>query len=139
MSFKNDYTFGKQKEDEVLSIIRKKFNRNIVKSESRFERYDFKDDEYYYELKSRNNKYSDYPTTLIEKGKVIADNLVFLFNFTDGLYYIIYNKDLFETFECKQFLRHKRCDFVDKPKLYYHIPIHQLTRIETKETISVTI
>jgi len=133
MSFKNDYIFGKQKEDEVLNIIKKKIRGNIIKTEKRYERYDFKDGEYYYELKSRNNKYNDYPTTLIEKGKVIDDKLVFLFNFTDGLYYIVYNKELFEKFECKLFLRHKRCDYIDKPKLYYHIPIQQLTIIEAKK------
>jgi len=129
-SFKKDYSFGKDKETEILKILKIKFNENITTSINQFERYDFKDDKYYYELKSRNNKYSDYPTTLIEKGKVINENIIFLFNFTDGLYYIKYKKSKFDKFECKEFVRHKRIDFNDKPKLYYFIPINKLKKID---------
>jgi hypothetical protein len=129
-SFKKDYVFGKAQEDEVLLKIQNKFNDNIVKSSSKFEKYDYKGDKYYYELKSRNNKYNAYPTTLIDISKVVGDNMIFLFNFTDGLYYIKYDKTLFDTFECKEFVRHKRYDFIDKPKPYYYIPIDKLTKIE---------
>jgi hypothetical protein len=138
-SYKNDYLFGKQKEDEVLNIIRKVFNNEIVKSEKRYERYDYKDDEYYYELKSRNNSYNAYPTTLIEKAKVFSNNLIFLFNFTDGLYYIKYDKKVFDKFECKQYLRHKRCDYVDIPKQYYFIPIEALTKVEVNNKVTIVI
>lgn len=131
-SFKLDYKFGKSKEDEILSIIKNQFKEDIVKSENLFERYDYKSDTHYYELKSRNNKYEAYPTTLIEKGKVIAKNLIFLFNFTNGLYYIKYDKNEFDTFECKQYVRNKRIDYKDIPKLYYFIPIKNLIKIEKK-------
>lgn len=130
MSFKKDYSFGKEKEDEILKILKIKFNDKIIPSDNKFERYDFKDDSYYYELKSRNNKYLDYPTTIIEKGKIISDNIIFLFNFTDGLYYIRYSKSKFDKFECKEFVRHKRYDYNDKPKLYYFIPINKLKKID---------
>lgn len=128
-SFVSDYKFGKTKEDEILTIIKKEFQEEIIKSENNFERYDYKSDTHYYELKSRNNKYEAYPTTLIEKGKVIADNLIFLFNFTNGLYYIKYNKNEFDKFECKEYVRNKRSDYNDVPKLYYFIPINKLIKI----------
>jgi len=129
-SYKKDYIFGKEKEDEVLNLIKKKFNENIIKSSYRYEKYDYKDDNYFYELKSRNNKYSDYPTTLIEKAKIFTDNIIFLFNFTDGLYYIEYNEEVFNTFACKEFCRHKRFDYNDKPRPYYYIPIEKLKKID---------
>jgi hypothetical protein len=129
-SFKKDYLFGKEKEKEVLEIIKIKFENNIIQSTNNFERYDFKGDKYYYELKSRNNTYSAYPTTLIEKAKIINDNIIFLFNFTDGLYYIRYSEKKFSKFECKEFVRHKRYDYNDKPRLYYYIPIEKLKKID---------
>ena len=80
----------------------------------------------------RNNKYSDYPTTLIEKAKIIAHNIVFLFNFIDGLYYIRYSEKKFSKFECKEFCRHKRYDYNDKPRPYYFIPIDKLKKIKNQ-------
>ena len=131
-TFKKDYSFGKIKESEVYEIIKDKFNDNIIQSTNCFERFDFKGDKYYYELKSRNNKYSDYPTTLIEKAKIIAHNIVFLFNFIDGLYYIRYSEKKFSKFECKEFCRHKRYDYNDKPRPYYFIPIDKLKKIKNQ-------
>lgn len=136
-SYKKDYLFGKEKEDEVLNLIKKRFNENIIKSSYRYEKYDYKDDNYYYELKSRNNKYSDYPTTLIEKAKIFTDNIIFLFNFTDGLYYIRYSEKKFSKFECKEFCRHKRFDYNDKPRPYYYIPIEKLKKVEIYETVNI--
>ena len=138
-TFKKDYSFGKIKEVEVYAIIKERFNDNIIQSENKFEKFDFKGDKYYYELKSRNNKYADYPTTLIEKAKIFADNIVFLFNFTDGLYYIRYSQKKFSKFECKEFVRHKRFDFVDKPRPYYFIPIEKLKKIEKPELEKIDI
>ena len=130
MSFKKDYVFGINQESIVLEKVNKQFNDNIIKAKNKFEKYDFKGDKYFYELKSRNNKYDTYPTTLIDISKVVNDDMIFLFNFTDGLYYIKYDKTLFDTFECKEFVRHKRYDYVDKPKPYYYIPINKLQKIE---------
>ena len=128
MSFKQDYFFGLKKEDELLPIIRTFFNRDIQKSTNKFERFDFIDEKYKYELKSRNNNYDKYPTTLIPADKV-CKRIIFLFNFTDGLYYIKYRKSKFNTFERKMFVRNKRNDFNDLQKEYYYIPIDKLKKI----------
>jgi hypothetical protein len=129
MSFKKDYTLGLQKEDEVLPKIKNYFKREIQKTNNKFETYDFYDEKYTYELKSRNVKYETYPTTLIAKDK-IRKRIIFLFDFTDGLYYIKYKHKKFENFECKEFVRNKRSDYNDKQKEYIYIPIEYLKKIE---------
>lgn len=129
MSFKNDYLFGLGKENEILPVIRTFFKRDIEKSTSKFEKFDYKDDKYKYELKSRKNEYNKYPTTIICNDKVITDKLIFLFNFTDGLYYIKYSKSKFDKFEKKLFVRNKRSDFKDLEKDYIFIPIEKLKKI----------
>jgi len=129
-SFKNDYEMGKTNEDNVLFKINSFFNDNIVKSTSRYNKYDYKGDEYYYELKTRNNNYETFPTTLIPYNKIMTNKKqIFLFDFKDGLYYIEYIPTVFNDFELKNFVRNKRIDFNDTIHLYYYIPIEKLKKI----------
>jgi hypothetical protein len=128
MSFKQDYSYGLKKEDQLLPVIKSYFNRDIQKSTNKFEKFDFFDEKYKYELKSRNNSYDKYPTTLICADKV-CKRIIFLFNFTDGLYYIKYRKSKFNMFEKKMFVRNKRDDFNDLEKEYIYIPIEYLKKI----------
>ena len=136
-TFYKDYDFGKKCESKVLEILNKSFNidKNIKESNSVYSSYDFYGDKYCFELKSRNIKYKEYPTTLIAKYKCNngagghSDNLILLFYFTDGLYYIQYDPNLFDTFETKQFKRKDRIDKIQRPVEYYYIPIEYLTRI----------
>jgi uncharacterized protein YeeX (DUF496 family) len=80
-------------------------------------------------LKTRNNKYNKYPTTLLPLDKIISNNMIFLFSFQDGLYYIKYDKILFHTFEIKKYVRNIRNDYNDKLKDYLFIPIEKLIKI----------
>lgn len=122
-----DYKFGTAQEDLVLQKIQKFFERDIKKSEDRFAKSDFFDDEYYYELKSRKNTYSKYPTTMITEDKIREDKkLILLFNFTDGLYSIGYDKEKFSKYEKKMFSR-VNISWNEKPHVY--IPIQDLTRV----------
>ena len=131
MSFKKDYAFGKMKEREILDTINAKFKDNIKLVKSAYSSYDFKGDKRIYELKSRNNLYSAFPTTLIPFNKIIdKQKIIFLFYFIDGLYYIRYRKEIFNTFKLDAFVRNKRVDYVDRPQLYYFIPIEHLKKIE---------
>jgi len=129
-TFKRDYKNGMEGEREVLPIIKEFFKRDIKATTYKFDTFDFYDEEYKYELKTRTNAYSQYPTTLISTNK-ITDNtkMIFLFNFTDGLYYIEYEKTLFDTFERKMFVRNKRSDYVDKLREHLFIPITHLIKI----------
>jgi len=130
-SFKNDYSFGTNNEDKVLEKITKHFNDGVIKkAENKFSKYDYKGDNYYYELKSRNNNYKAYPTTLIPYNKIMeGKKQCFLFDFKDGLLYIDYDKELFSKFELKEFVRNPRIDYKDKKSLYYFIPIEYLELI----------
>lgn len=129
-SYYVDYNKGSSDEIVVLPIINKYFNRNIKKTEGRYNKFDFEDDEYKYEMKSRNNNYSTFPTTLIPEDKLTCKNIIFLFKFLDGLYYIEYEETLFKTFNKNEFCRKKRYDYNDKPKEYIFIPIECLKKIE---------
>jgi hypothetical protein len=128
MSYQVDRVAGLKKEGEVLPIIKTYFDRDIQKCTERYAKYDFFDEKYKYELKSRNNTYDKYPTTLICADKT-CKRIIFLFHFTDGLYYIKYRKSKFNTFEKKMFVRNKRSDYDDLEKEYIYIPIEHLKKI----------
>jgi hypothetical protein len=128
-TFKQDYAFGITKEQEVLTKINEYFKDDIQQVLNKKSKNDFKGTKYIYELKSRTNKYADYPTTLIAQDKIFSDNHIFLFNFTDGLYYIKYDEEAFKEFEVKDFKRRFRTDIKDIKKPYLYIPIIKLCKI----------
>jgi len=128
-TYKQEYEAGKKSEDEVLPIIIKYFNRDIKASVGRYTRYDFEDSEYKYELKTRTNRYSQFPTTLLPLGKLTGDKNIFLFRFTDGLYFVEYSKELFDTFEVNDYVRNSRSDYTDHVAKHIFIPIQHLTKI----------
>lgn len=122
-----DYKFGTAQEDLVLPKLKDFFKKEIKKSEDRFAKCDFYDEEYNYEMKSRTNTYNKYPTTMITEDKVFGEkNLIFLFNFTDGLYYIEYDKEKFSKYERKMF---SRANLSWNEKSHVYIPIQDLTRV----------
>lgn len=122
-----DYIFGTKQEDVVLPKIQDFFKRDIKKSEDKFAKSDFFDDDFFYELKSRTITYNKHSTTLITADKIRDDkNLIFLFYFTDGLYYINYDKEKFLNYEKKMF---SRANVSWNEKLHYYIPISDLQPI----------
>ena len=131
-SFKNDYKFGLNNENKILSIINHYFVQTIIKSPIYNTVYDFESDTTLYELKSRTNAYKKYNETLLGFNKIIEGDKkqVFLFSFTDGLYFIEYNEAVFNKFTKKNFVRNARADYDDKPKQYIFIPITHLIKIE---------
>jgi hypothetical protein len=131
-TFDDDYKFGIEKENEILETIKTYFNRNIKKMSERYCDFDFFDEKYKYELKSRRNNYNTFDTTLIPVFKS-KPKTILLFNFLDGLYYIEYSKTKFEKFEQKKFQRADRPDKKDQEYIYYCIPIEQLKPIQTYE------
>lgn len=125
----NDYQYGRGKEGEILDKMNDFFKDNIKQTAERYDTKDYLGEKYKYELKSRRNTYKAYPTTIIPTDKVKEGvNYVFLFNFTDGLYYIYYSEELFKTFNQGTFQR--RDGGQNNPnKIYWYIPIDQLNRI----------
>lgn len=135
-TLQDDLSFGYKNEEELIPIFNIFFNdtfrntKDLYKNE--YCNYDFLGiNGTRIELKTRRNRYNDYPTTLIPVHKCVNSNLVpniFIFNFSDGIYYIEWNADKFNTYETKMILckRLGRNDY----KLHYLIPIEELTLLE---------
>ena len=128
--FKKDYTFGIKKEIELLPRIRTFFNDETITQLDRLNVFDYKGDNKYIELKSRNNNYNKYPTTMIGYNKIkkaleLNEDVYFIFNFTDGLYYYKFDRD--KELEIKHGGRRDR----GRPEIkdYYFIPIEILQKI----------
>jgi hypothetical protein len=116
--------FGKKSEEETLPIIRRFFkDETIEPTKKHFDKWDYTSQSKNYELKTRTCKYSEYPTTMITQDKCKIDSIL-LFKFTDGLYYIEYNKEQFDKYEIKLFTKYI------KPINYIYIDIHDLIKIE---------
>ena len=104
--YPQDFNFGTQQEDLITASLINFFKRDIKKSDDRFAKHDFYCDEFNYEVKSRTNTYSKYKTTMITEDKICGEKkLIFLFNFTDGLYYIEYDDEKFNKYERRMFSR----------------------------------
>jgi hypothetical protein len=96
-----DLKFGFAQESQVIDKLSTHFNETCEPT-SRYCRYDAISPTKKFEIKSRRNKHDTYPTTLIPVDKTeIEGELYFVFNFTDGLYFIEYNKERFEKYEVR--------------------------------------
>jgi hypothetical protein len=131
-AFNRDYEFGRKSETTVLDTIRTFFNDStIVPSTDKFDRYDFIGAGCKYELKTRRLTRNRFATTMLPLGKLLSENPennIFLFQFTDGLYYIRYDKETFSTFNVAPFCRQDRSGF-DAEQDYIYIPVNLLTKI----------
>ena len=130
--FYKDYQNGINKEIQLLPQIQTFLNDDTICKLDNKNIFDFKGDNKYIELKSRNNNYSKYPTTLVGKNKVdkasiLNEEVYFFFSFTDGLYYYKYNTH--DKLEIK--LNH--CGRYDRGKQeinnYCFIPIELLKKV----------
>jgi hypothetical protein len=129
-----DLAFGLPKEDPVIDKLRKHFEEEIAKSTYQYCPHDGFSKTTEYEIKSRRNRYNQYPTTIIPVSKIRnmkRDRLVFVFNFIDGLYYIQYDKEKFANYEIKMIEAvRKRNGVVGKTlEPHFHIPIKDLIYI----------
>jgi hypothetical protein len=95
---RKDLKYGFEIEDKILSYLNNNVDKTIIKTEP-YHSYDYfcEKSNTYYELKSRRNNHDKYPDTMVGHNKLRWAkehqdfNYVFLFNFTDGLYYHNYN------------------------------------------------
>lgn len=131
-TFEQDYKLGKEQEDVILPKVNDFFEDEVKQTTNIYSKYDYEGKDAIYEIKSRFNSYSKYPTTLIALDKVLNTKMkqIFIFNFTDDIYYIEYDKKLFQRFPLKPFKRNQRQDFNDIEKLYYHIDISYLKKLK---------
>jgi hypothetical protein len=122
---------GANNEIQLQPIIEKVFNVEIIKSINRYDIYDFYDvnHKYVFELKSLD--ITKYVFFGVNKTKNIGEfSLICIFKCNNSgiLYYLIYNKKLFELFELKQI----NSSFV------YVIPLKHLTQFTINDEINLT-
>jgi len=132
--FEKDNKFGLEEEDIILPILEEFFSEKFIKSENEYEFYDSYNTDKQIEIKSRRNAYNDFSTTLIGINKAINTNKaqLFVFNFTDSIYYIEYDEDKFKPW-IKPYQRDSRKNFEKIPKDYFYIPIEELILIKKKD------
>lgn len=130
----DDLTFGYANETQILNKLNSTFFdtfRNTKELYGEFCNYDFEGlTGNKIEMKSRRNKYRDFPTTIIPVHKCINQNSpnIFVFQFTDGIYYIAYDENKFNDYEMKTIVSN-RAD-KNESKLHYFIPIDDLIQMQ---------
>lgn len=131
--FHDDYLWGKEQENYTYPILKEYFKTDLKQYKSQYDDFDFYDEESDYEQKSRKNNYNAYSETMItlnKTQKATDKKIKLVFNFTDGIYWIEYNEELFKTFNRKMF---SRAEIKSDEKDHIYIPIHLLTLIKKKE------
>ena len=100
VNWENSYIYGKKQESEILPLIRSYFGREITPTKDRYAKYDYYDDDFNYEVKSRTNTMKAYSTTMITKNKTEGSDkpVILLFNYKDCLAYIKYEEEQFKDY-----------------------------------------
>ena len=131
-TFKKDYNIGLKNEVKIFNLI-KSFDAD-VKMTPPSHVIDYISSKYIYELKTRNCDRYSYDTTIVGYNKLLyADNqekqLILIFSFKDGVYYVKYDKDF--KYTKRKYVRNPRTDYIDVQKDYVFIPVSQLIPIST--------
>ena len=132
LNISTDLQFGLEAEDKILSILQNKVDINITPT-PQFHSFDYfcASTKTYYELKIRRNKHDTYADTMCGYNKLKfakehpENKYVFLFNFTDGLYYHNWKEDKIYSVKIGG-----RCDR-GRPELneYFYINKNDLTKL----------
>lgn len=131
MSLANDLKFGLSNEQKVIEVLSRHFNEPIEKTENKYCPYDALSATCKYEIKTRRNRYETYPTTIVPQQKVetIEGNVRYVFCFTNGIYYIDYDEDIFSTFKVSN-ITYYRLGAKPNPVPHIEIPIDKLIKIQ---------
>jgi hypothetical protein len=126
-----DLVFGLSAEQKVINQLSAKFNESIKKTEDKYCRYDaLGESGTKYEIKTRRNRMNAFPDTIIPVHKTAVEGrLVFVFNFTDKLAYIVYNETDFRGFEIRN-VSAVRKGGVRTSIPHYCIPIDKLVVLD---------
>lgn len=133
----NDIAFGTQSESNVMEVLQK-YLETTVNSLGGYAVFDFEspDKTIVVELKSRRIRRDTYDMALIGLNKIwVCDKMKdvtfhLAFAYTDGLYTITYDKELFDTFEVRHsYVRGDRNDAKNIPSSVVMIPTKLLTKV----------
>lgn len=128
--------YGLSNESKILLIIKNVFSKNIEKSKYKYSKYDYfdKQSKYIFELKTRRITHNQYPTALLNVCKINYKNLIIIYEYTDGLFYIKYDEELFKSFNSNLQRIHNYNQIQD----VIHIPYQFLTKFTIDDTIELT-
>lgn len=130
LSLNKDIEFGLSAEGKVIDTIGTFFGEEVKKTEDKYCPYDAVSTDTKYEIKTRRNKYNAFPTTIIPVHKTrVEGRLVFVFNFIDGLYYIVYEPVRFSKYDIQN-VGAVRKGGVWSSQPHYFIPIKDLLKID---------
>jgi len=141
MSYTEDKCFGLNNEMQYLNLLSDYFKTTFKKYDSDFSLLDFYSPyKKYLEMKSRRIDHDKFPTAIFNVHKIEEFNniinknndskLYIVFIYLDGVYYIEYNKEIFDKFEMKKFKRNDRAGIVDNLNFCYFIPTNLLIKID---------
>ena len=132
-----DIKKGKEAEDKLYDLFKIVFDSELIKDENKYAIFDFYSNKTLVELKSRNNNFNDYKTTMVGMNKVnygikSKKNVYFVFEFLDGLYYWKLDYKELSEFEIKTggTIARGRNEFSS----YLYIPIYKLKKITNNNT-----
>jgi hypothetical protein len=127
-----DLITGENGENSVCPILEEYFNVKLFKTATNAIFDFYTTDGVYFEVKTRNNEYNKYPSTMVGYNKIefankLDKSVYFVFNFTDGVYYYKYDITKLKELEIKQGGRRDRGRY--EYKAYCYIKIELLTKI----------
>jgi hypothetical protein len=141
MSKALDLKMGEENENKNVQTLSNFFKVELMKNKNKYAIIDWTDksNTIYIELKSRRIHHNLYPTAIIGLNKINFCNdptkkYYFVFGYTDGLFYIQFEKELFKTFKIQPMKISYRAD-VGKNEIndVIHIPVELLIKIENKK------
>ena len=137
----SDLAMGLANEIKVIGLLKRHLGKlyqeeDLINTKDIYDQYHKYDWEgstngTHFEMKSRRNRKTAYPTTIIPVDKVrpTEKKQVFIFHFTDKTCYIEYDKATFDKFH-KSERTTERDGRWDKPKLHYDIPVNLLIDLD---------
>lgn len=134
---RDDLTFGFASEETNLNTLQTFFGTPL-KRQGGYSTMDYTNEgnTVYVELKTRRVPSSKYPTAIVGCNKVdyckdANKTYYFVFCYEDGLHYIKYEKELFDTFERdNNYFRGARADCYNPRQSIIHIPISKLSKVQ---------
>ena len=130
------FFYEQHKTKELMGAIAERDSYHIIKnifatgqlckSKYKYSHFDFYDELFLYELKSRTIHSNKYNTAIINTSKLIDRNLIIIFQYLDGYFYIRYDKNVFDTFERNYQVNNQEV---------INIPIQYLTRFNNDDKI----
>jgi hypothetical protein len=128
--------YGLSNEPKILLIIQNVFSKSIQKSKYKYSKYDYfdKQTKYIFELKTRRIRHDQYPTALLNVCKINYKNLIIIYEYTDGYFYIEYDEKLFNSFNTN--LQH--IHNYSQSQEVINIPYQYLTKFTIEDQIELT-